>query len=385
MQIQDSLFLQALIFSTLAAGVMLLSAWWFYLSPLKHPPARTAPPSLSMAGLLAALLGIAAILWVVGALWDASMHIRTGEIPGGADFLWPPHLLLYSGFLLAFLVAIIAIGKVAVQGWRAGRRDPRHWIRQNPYLGAVALASLFELMAIPGDAIWHEIFGEDLTAWSPPHVLLGVMSGAVILSAVGVLMQTRHSQKRAPWRNITIVALLGLMLNVVYILAVIEWELPVRSPLVDARPLWYYPLVGGSAAFFTLALARYLVQGRWAATATAGAFYLVRLAVTAGLDLTDNVTPAMPLAFLLGAFLMDVLPWSRVPSRTFRWVLSAAAFTLGYSLLALPLLNLRHNLPTFTPLDLQLSVTGTLLASLLLLPLARWVGQGLSPKGAPDR
>lgn len=378
----NNLLLQAAAYTGTAVLIMLISIWWLYLSSVKKGAGEVAPPSPRLAGWLAGLLGVASLMWVVGALWDASMHIKTGEVPAGADFLWPPHLVLYGGFLLAFLVAVLAIAVIAVKGWRRGVHDPRQWVRQNPYLGAVALASLYEMMAIPGDAIWHEIFGKDLTAWSPPHVMIGLMIALVVISTIGVLIQSHPDKNRTGWSNAAILLLLGLMLNTIYIIGVLEWELPVESPIVASRPIWYYPLVGGSLAFFTLALARQLVHWRWSATATAIAFYLVRLPVTLGLHLTHNITPALPLDFILGAILMDLLPLQQISSRGMRWLVTAAAFTAGYALLALPPLVLRADIPVLKASDFTLAITSTLVAALLLFPVARISARRLLGKRA---
>lgn len=380
MFLQDSLFLQAAIFTGISVGFILISVWWLYFSPSKKPIKSVSSPTSRLAGWLAVLLGISGMLWVVGALWDASMHVKTGEIPAGADFLWPPHLLLYSGFFLALLVALIALGHVALPAWKSGERDPRVWFRQNPYLGAVTLASLYELIALPGDALWHEIFGEDLTAWSPPHILLAATTAVVMICAVGVLQQSPLSAARKTLKNTAVVGLLGLMLNMIYVVGVLEWELPVGHDFVDARPIWYYPLVGGAAAFFTFVLAKRLVNSRWAATATAATFYAVRLSITAALGLTDNIVPAMPLIFILGAVLMDALPWKHLASTATRGLAAAASFTTGYAALALPLLWLYPNIDHFTVSDALISGLTTLAASLVLFPIANLAGKSLLGK-----
>jgi hypothetical protein len=378
----NNLFLQAAAYSGAAALIILISTWWLYLSPIKTSRGEAELPSPRLAGWLAGLLIVASLMWVVGALWDASMHIKTGEIPAGADFLWPPHLVLYGGFLLAFLVAVLVVGVIAAKGWRKGVHDPRRWVRQNPYLGAVALASLYEMMAIPGDALWHEIFGRDLTAWSPPHVMIGLMIALVITSTIGVLIQSFPGERRAGRRDAAIIILLGLMLNTIYIIGVLEWELPVHSTIVAGRPIWYYPLVGGSLAFFTLALAKWLVRWRWSATAAAIAFYLVRLPVSLGLHLSGNITPALPLVFILGAIFMDLLPLQQISSTALRWLVTAAAFTVGFALLALPLLGMRASIPALNSGDFTYTIAGTLLAALLLLPAARISARRLLGKRA---
>jgi hypothetical protein len=379
----DQLVLQGILFTGLALGFFGLLTWWFYFSPVRPRTHAVAPPSPMVTGGLVGILALSSNAMVVGALWDASMHIKTGEIPGGSDFLWPPHILIYSGFFLAFLAAGLAMVVIAVMGRRARLVDPRLWIRGNPYLGAVALASVYSLTSIPGDAIWHELFGIDLTAWSPPHLILAATSSTVVLCAAALLNQTRFARLAGTTKAMATCALLGLMLNILYIIGVLEWELPgTRSALVEARPIWLYPLVGGALAFSTLLLAKRLTRYRWAATVTAVTFYIVRLAVMLGLQLTDNVVPLFPLIFLVGAFLLDVVPWEVLPSHIGRILAAPVLFTAGYLLPTLPVLALRPDLDTFQTWDMVVTGMLFLLVSLLLIPIINFAGKRLGSKHA---
>ncbi len=193
----DPLLLQAIGFTAAAVLIFGGAAWFLYVSPLKSSPAQPARPTRLMAGFVVIALGLGGVLMVTGALWDASMHVQTGTVPGGSDFLWPPHILLYSGFLLSFICGLTAFINIALQGWKNGSREPRSWARQNPRLGAVALASGFTLISIPGDALWHELFGIDLTAWSPPHILIAVMGVTCLVCAAGLFNQSFSISGRA--------------------------------------------------------------------------------------------------------------------------------------------------------------------------------------------
>ena len=391
------LFWESLAFSTTAAAIVTASVWWFFLSPLRAGPAiagssataslaaAASRPSPRLAGWLAALLGLSAIDFVAGALWDASKHILTGIVPAGADFLWPPHLLIYGSFLISLIIALIAVAIVAWPGWRAGERDPRRWIRRNPYLGLVALASLYSLLSIPGDALWHTLYGIDLTAWSPPHLIIGFMMCAVTISAVGVLVQARPAQARWGGYDLAIPVLLGLMLNVAAIVGYIEWEIwgGAYPTLVRTNPLWVYPLVAGALGAVILVLARRLSRFRFAATLTTLAFFGLRLAVMLGLNLTGNIVPSLPPVFILGAVLLDMLPWQRVPAGLARDAAMAAGFTLGYVVIALPLLAVRDHLPPFSALDLTIAIIATLVVTTALLPLVRLAGSFFVANASP--
>ena len=382
----NPLFWESLSFTTIAAAIVTASLWWFYLSSLRASAVASARPSPRLAGALAVLLGLSAVQFVSGALWDASMHILTGRVPAGADFLWPPHLLIYGSFLISLIVAIVAVAIVAWPGFRSGERDPRLWIRRNPYLGLVALASLYSLLSIPGDALWHALYGIDLTAWSPPHVIIGFMMCAVTISAVGVLVQTRSAHSAWAAVDLAIPVLLGFMLNVAAIVGIVEWEIwgGAYPSLVTTNPIWVYPLVGGALACATLVLARRLSRFPFAATLATLAFFGLRLAVMAGLSLTHNIVPSVPPVFIVGALLLDLLPWQRVPAGFRRDAAMAAAFTLGYLALALPLLSVRAHLPPFSPADYALAVIATLIATTLMLPLVRAAGAYFLTESAPQ-
>ena len=195
----SSLFLQGLVFSGLVIGVLTFLAWWLYLSPVKQLGPRgqagsaqdvdAISTSSRLAISLALMVGIGSVLTSFGGYWDLSEHIVTGIVPGGEDFLWPPHLMLYAGFLLTFLVAMGGLFSLAIPNIRANIKDPRRWVRKSPYVGAIVLVAGYGLFSVPGDAIWHELYGIDLTAWSPPHVFLAVSAGSLLIFAAGLLKE----------------------------------------------------------------------------------------------------------------------------------------------------------------------------------------------------
>ncbi len=330
------LFLQATGFTAVAVLIIGGLTWFLYFSPMKSTPVQVTRPTRLLAGFVVAALGVGGVLMVSGALWDASRHVQTHTVPGGSDFLWPPHIMLYSGFLLSFVCGVTALVNIARKGWKNGTRDPRQWVRQNPRIGAVALSSGFTLLSVPGDALWHELFGIDLTAWSPPHILIALMGVTCLVCAASLFNQSFSIPGRPLGAAKSLVAcfLLSLVLSQLYTLGVLEWELPGGiSHAVAARPIWLYPVVGGLVAFVVLFIAKKLTGWRWSALVTAVFFYLIRLATTAVLAASGDVAPLMPLWFLLGAFLMDVVSWNRVPAVYLTDLVSGLAFVIGYCLL----------------------------------------------------
>ena len=378
-------FWQAALFTGGAVILVGGSTWWLFVSRARGAVGESPPPSPRLAIGLGALLGLSALQLVIGGLWDASQHITTGEIPGGSDFLWPSHIVIYSSFLLSLIGALGALPAVIVPAWRSGLRDPRLWARRSPHLAAVALASLYQLMAIPGDALWHELFGIDLTAWSPPHLSLAIMSAVVLLSAAALIVRARPALARPVAADALLVILLALMLNVVYMVGVLEWELPgERSPLVAARPLWAYPLAAGALGFLVLKLAREIVPRRWAATAVAAVFFAVRASVSMALELTGNIAPALPLFFLIGAILLDLLPWEFWASRASvaRQALEPFLYSVGFAAGAVPVLAGGSFAPALGAADLTTAFGLTFALGLALSPLARWLGRRLRGRSA---
>ncbi len=366
----DPLLLQAIGFSAAAVLIFGGATWFFYFSPLKSRPSQASRPSQLMAGFVVAALGLGGVLMVTGALWDASMHIQTGTVPGGSDFLWPPHIMLYAGFLLSFVCGLAALVNLAIQGWKNGSRDPRLWMRQNPRLGAVALSSGFTLLSIPGDALWHELFGVDLTAWSPPHVLIAIMGVTCLVCAAGLFTQSfgaSAGRTAGARKGLVVSFLLSLVLSQLYTIGVLEWELPGGlTHAAAARPIWLYPVVGGTIAFLVLFVAKKISGWRWSALATVTFFYLVRLGTTAILLKSGDVAPLVPLWFILGAILIDIVHWNwGLPSYLID-LLTGLAFTFGY--LALFPVTANPYLAVSSKIDWAVTALVLASASLLLAP-----------------
>lgn len=369
---------QGALFSGAALVALLVMVYWAFLSPLKVP-VEPRPVSPRLAGWLTGLLAYATMTFFAGGLWDASMHRRTGQIPAGADFLWPPHLLLYSGFLISIGIAGFGLGTILKQGWAKGQRDPRIAFRRAPALGIVVLAAVYELLTIPGDAIWHALFGPDLTAWSPPHLLLALAVCAVPVCATSLLVGARPSMRR-PWLvDGTILLMLALALNAMALLGYIEWENGGSlGHWVAQRPIWYYPAVTGGTALLALGLARALVRGRWSATLTTLLFFGVRIGLTTILAGIGEVVPQWPLNFVLGALLLDLAGWAvgrsglrGLPSG----LLQVVAFTAGFALLSFPTWLARF--PQGEPY-LWTAAVATGVLGLIALGFTAWAGRRLA-------
>lgn len=371
----DQIIGQAAAFSAIAATVFLGLTWILFLSPAPPLPANRPALPRNLAVAIAALLSLAVLQSYTGGFWDASLHVKTGQVPAGADFLWPPHILLYSGFLIMLALGSIGLGVLGIRMLRAGVRDPRQWVRAVPQLGIAAVASIYVLSSIPGDALWHAIFGVDLTAWSPPHLLIATMMFVIFFATINLLAVANPPGQRGAGTQFWMVALLGLLCAMIYLTAVIEWEFPGgTNPVVAARPGWLYPTLAGAAMMIGPMLARRIVPWRWAATLTSAMAYLFRLYITAWLSLTGNLLPFLPVVSFLGALAIDLVDGAQYLNPWVRRLAVAIAYTAGHSILALPYAAQQPYLSLLTP-DYVLAV----LSMALLAFLIAWAADALGP------
>ncbi|MXY92641.1 MAG: hypothetical protein F4047_09225 [Caldilineaceae bacterium SB0670_bin_27] len=374
----ESLFLQGVVFSALVIGGLAIIGWWLFMSPLDRSlstdAARNhvvvASPQLSFR--LAILIGISSLLICAGSYWDLSEHVITGTVPGGEDFLWPPHIMIYASFLLAFLVALSGTVALAIPNLKSGVRDPRLWARHNPYVAAAVLLAGYGLLSIPSDAIWHELYGLDLTPWSPPHIFLAAAAASLPVAAVGLMGRAQIRGRLAKWTDFLKLIYLALGINLLLIIAVIEWEVVVNHiELVANRPVWVFPLITGAISFAALVLARRVAPGPWTATVMALIYLGIRVcAMTLVLQIT-GVRPKLTLIFLLGALFLDMV-CQRMDRRGIhggwrRALIAGGAFTVGFIPIARGTINvhLRHVMEVLTYFDF----TDTVMAALALFLL----------------
>ena len=429
-----TLFLQGLVFSGVTVGILAFLAWWLYLSPMKHSGrggqsdstlGRSAIAiSARFSSSLAILVCIGAVLISFGAYWDLSEHIVTGIVPGGEDFLWPPHLMVYAGFLLTFVVAVGGLLSLAIPNFRAGVHDPRSWVRGNPYVGGLVLVAGYGLLSIPGDAIWHELYGIDLTAWSPPHVFLAVSAACLLIFAASLLGEggnevtlykmggRKDGQKDASiarlgerkglrnwrltggsvptldWRSLVRLLILALALSEFLIVGAVEWEIGIVDGLVAQRPVWLYPTIIGFAAFFLSVVAQRLVPGPWTATTFALFYFGIRFASSTFADVLSGAPPRLTLVFVLGAVLLDLTyQWmTRYGFRPRDWqfrLAAAGGFMVGFSIVAQPTIAfyLLLFLPPFTIPDHLITALFIFVLNAAFYPVALGLGNWLRNSG----
>ena len=164
-----SLFwLQAGLF-LLVICAFVLAFWHLLIRPLA--PNLRQPQTVALTfrarEIMALILASGGIAIFIGGVWDELWH-RSYGIPFGEDLFWRPHLLMYFGFATATVSGFWALLHLN----RHLRGNFQQRFRSNTTVGLLILNAAFLLYALPADPLWHWIFGEDITAWSIPHLIL---------------------------------------------------------------------------------------------------------------------------------------------------------------------------------------------------------------------
>ena len=252
------------------------------------------------AALPLAVQGGALIVAVFGMYWDISIHIDDGRDEG--PLANPAHF-----FILFGLMGVMAAG---IFGIALNRRPLRSSVRvpglgDHAPVGAIIVAACgaFSLTAFPLDDVWHRIFGQDVTLYSPTHLML--ITGAS-LSTFGALALYRESLEesdhtttvpaRAGWLLAPLTGAMLIGLNTF----LGEFDFAVPQFRLDVHP------VGIALAAGVALVAARLVIGPFGALATVGFFLLLRgtVFVIVG-PILDQTEPRFPL-YLASAVLVEL-------------------------------------------------------------------------------
>jgi hypothetical protein len=279
-------------------------------------PAWTVVPS--------AVSGISLLVAGFGFYWDVAVHIDNGrdQNPFGTPAHWPIVLGL-CGLVVAGILAVTldrdTDGGAAVQ--------LPFGLRSSLGGALILLCGSVSLLGFPLDDLWHNVFGQDVTLWSPTHIQM--IGGASLTTlATWVLMEEgrrrsgrtddvdpRGWQRVEAWRYSSIAGafLIGL--------STLQDEFDMGVPQFNAV---YHPILIALAAGIALTAARVRL-GRGAALKAALFFLVVRgtwaLVIGGAFGLT---TPHMPL-YLVEALLVEAVALAVPTQQVLRFALSCGA------------------------------------------------------------
>src|SRR3954471_6456894 len=240
-------------------------------------PARHAVPAL--------LGGFALQVAVLGMYWDIGYHVDHGR---DQQVFTVPHLLIVVGLQLIAVSALLH----GVLGGPGGRGDVRIRalrLRLSPGGVVMLVCGAVALIGFPLDAIWHALFGEDVTLWGPTHLL---MIGGAGLSTLGLWMVVRQGFEvgrprkiaRRVHARVTGALLIGL--------STFQAEFDFGVPQFQ---LLFQPVLIALAAGCALVCARALL-GPWGAFRALGMFLAIRAALALFVGLVAGyTTPHFPL------------------------------------------------------------------------------------------
>lgn len=208
----------------IVCGGISVLGWVLLFRPVAFPVAHRSV----LTGLQRQVIGVALIvttgLEMVGGTWDEAWHTRYG-IPFGKDFFWRPHLLIYSSLLCVIVAA--SVSYIALV-----RRGKGNWVqrfRADPALGMVIFTGLFLAFSIPADPIWHSIYGEDISAFSIPHVLLTMMFVFALVAGSALVTPPNVVRK---WQSV-------LRLRIQDTLPLFVLALLLQTPVTLLTAEWY--------------------------------------------------------------------------------------------------------------------------------------------------
>ena len=276
--LQSGLFL-------LVICAFVLAFWHLLVRPLAPNLRKPQKAALTFRAreLLALLLASGGIAIFIGGVWDELWH-RSYGIPFGEDLFWRPHLLMYFGFGTAIFTGFWAL--IYLNRHLRGNFQQR--FRSNTIVGLLILNAAFLLYALPADPLWHWIFGEDITPWSIPHLILLT---SFILTQLLALDLHVSTWRRHEWHVIfrlklsdSLSLLILAAIQLLWLqLMLIDWDATLMGVPFELfglyRPEWLLAANLLACVTFTGVLATRVLRCAGAATASG----LLALAIRVGL------------------------------------------------------------------------------------------------------
>ena len=345
--------------------VFAIAFWHLLVRPLAPGLRQPLTDSLTMKAreALALILALGGFATIVGGIWDEVWH-RTFGIPFGEDLLWRPHLLIYFGFATASACGFWALLYLN----RELRGNFQQRFRANTLVGLLILNAAFLLYALPADPVWHLIFGEDITAWSVPHLILLI---SFVLTQLLALTLHVSSWRRHDWRVIfklrpgdgLSLLIIATMQMLWLQLMLIDWDAAIvgvnLGPLGLYRPEWLLVANLTACVAFVGVVATRATRCAGAATAAGLLGLAIRLALIRLFD-ADMLQVAAWIVALLPLLAIDIWAWycSAVRKTTPNWR-GAAIAVIAAMILNAPVIRGLYQLPDSHDLAYAAAIVAT--------------------------
>ena len=309
-----------------------LAFWHLLVRPLalnlRQP--QTVALTFRAREILALFLASGGIAIFIGGVWDEIWH-RSYGIPFGEDLFWRPHLLMYFGFATATVSGFWALLYLN----RHLRGNFQQRFRSNSIVGLLILNAAFMLYALPADPLWHWTFGEDITPWSIPHLIL--LTSFVLTQSLALALHV-STWRRHEWQvifrlrlsdGLSLVILAAMQLLWLQLM-LIDWDATLWGlPLEwvgQYRPEWLLAANLLACATFTGVLATRVLRCAGAATAAGLLALVLRIGAIELFD-TDMLQYVAWLAALLPLLAIDIWAYycSAIRQREPDWRGTAAA------------------------------------------------------------
>ena len=324
-------WLQAGLF-LLVICAFVLAFWHLLIRPLAPNLRQPQKHALSQRTreTLALILASGGIAIFVGGVWDEIWH-RSFGIPFGEDLFWRPHLLMYFGFATATVSGFWALLYLN----RHLRGNFQQRFRSNTMVGLLILNAAFLLYALPADPLWHWIFGEDITAWSIPHLIL--LTSFVLTQLLALELHV-STWRRHEWHvifrlrlsdGLSLVILAAIQLLWLQLM-LIDWDATLAGLSSEwiglYRPEWLLAANLLACVTFTGVLATRLLRCAGAATAAGLLALVIRVGLIELFD-AENLQYVAWVAALLPLLAIDIWAYfcSAIRVREPDWRGTAAA------------------------------------------------------------